>query len=106
MIENKRMGKEVSRIIPETISEDFIIRTLSADSVVADIHSSDLFLQRVQVTDEGKNGKKLVFHYKGFRHQEVDWQVDMVLTLGERALRCLLRKAVWRTAGRLPPGKK
>ena len=39
MIENKRMGKEVSRIIPETISEDFIIRTLSADSVVADIHS-------------------------------------------------------------------
>lgn len=47
MIENKRMGKEVSRIIPETISEDFIIRTLSADSVVADIHSSDLFLQRV-----------------------------------------------------------
>ena len=51
MIENKRMGKEVSRIIPETISEDFIIRTLSADSVVADIHSSDLFLQRVQVTD-------------------------------------------------------
>ena len=200
MIENKRMGKEVSRIIPETISEDFIIRTLSADSVVADIHSSDLFLQRVQVTDEGKNGKKLVFHYKGFRHQEVDWQVDMVLTLEEgkhymrkyleitvpdsqrhlahldyidfepmslpegyavwthpvmeqgvggvsgyyiswgnrctyracssdlnsrlrrrrlrvigkyvsaiireRALRCLLRKAVWRTAGRLPPGKK
>ena len=83
MIENKRMGKEVSRIIPETISEDFIIRTLSADSVVADIHSSDLFLQRVQVTDEGKNGKKLVFHYKGFRHQEVDWQVDMVLTLEE-----------------------
>ena len=83
MIENKRMGKEVSRIIPETISEAFIIRTLSADSVVADIHSSDLFLQRVQVTDEGKNGKKLVFHYKGFRHQEVDWQVDMVLTLEE-----------------------
>ena len=28
MIENKRMGKEVSRIIPETISEDFIIRSL------------------------------------------------------------------------------
>ena len=27
--------------------------------------------------------KKLVFHYKGFRHQEVDWQVDMVLTLEE-----------------------
>lgn len=47
MIENKRMGKQVSRIIPEATSEDFIIRTLSADSVVADIRSSDLFLQRV-----------------------------------------------------------
>ena len=32
MIENKRMGKQVSRIIPEATSEDFIIRTLSADS--------------------------------------------------------------------------
>lgn len=76
-------GRKFPVLFPETISEDFIIRTLSADSVVADIHSSDLFLQRVQVTDEGKNGKKLVFHYKGFRHQEVDWQVDMVLTLEE-----------------------
>ena len=36
MIENKRMGKQVSRIIPEATSEDFIIRTLSADSVVAE----------------------------------------------------------------------
>ena len=43
MIENKRMGKQVSRIIPEATSEDFIIRTLSADSVVADIRSSDFF---------------------------------------------------------------
>lgn len=81
MIENKRTGDKVTRIIPEVASEDFIIRTLSADSVAADIHSSALSLQEVQVTDDGKDGKKLIFHYKGFRHQEVDWQVNMVFTL-------------------------
>lgn len=82
-IENKRTGNEATRILPETASEEFVIRTLSADSLVSDIYSSALSLQEIQVADEGKGGKKLVFHYKGFRHQEVDWQVNMVLTLEE-----------------------
>ena len=81
MIENKRTGDKATRIIPGVASEDFIIRTLSLDSVAADIHSSALSLQKVQVEDEGKDGKKLIFHYKSFRHQEVDWQVNQVLSL-------------------------
>ncbi len=82
-VENKRTGHEVTRILPGTASEEFVIRTLSADSLASDISSSALSLQEIQVADERKGGKKLVFHYKSFRHQEVDWQVNMVLTLEE-----------------------
>lgn len=99
MIENKRMGKEVSRIIPETISEDFIIRTLSADSVVADITSlwGNRCTYRACSSD-------LNFRLRRRRLRVIGKYVSAIIR--ERALRCLLRKAVWRTAGRLPPGKK
>lgn len=81
VIENKRTGSEAIRILPEVASEEFVIRTLTADSLASDIYSSALSLQEIQVAEEGKDGKRLIFHYKNFRHQGVDWQVDMVLEL-------------------------
>ena len=79
VIENKRTGSEAIRILPEVASEEFVIRTLTADSLASDIYSSALSLQEIQVAEEGEDGKKLVFHYKNFHHQGVDWQVNMVL---------------------------
>ncbi len=81
MIVNMRTSMEPIRIVPEISSEEFIIRTLDADSVSTDIRSSELLLKDVEITDEGMGGKKLTFHYKDFRHGEVDWQISMVLTL-------------------------
>ncbi len=80
-IVNKRTGSEPIRIVPEISSEEFIIRTLSEDSVTAELRSSKLSLNKVDITDDGKGGKKLTFRYQSFRLGEVDWQVNMVYTL-------------------------
>lgn len=80
-IVNKRTNMEPIKIVPEISSEEFIIRTLNAGSVPTDIRSSELLLKNVEVTDEGKGGKRLLFHYEKFRHREVDWQISLVFTL-------------------------
>ena len=49
VIENKRTGSEAIRILPEVASEEFVIRTLTADSLASDIYSSALSLQEIQV---------------------------------------------------------
>lgn len=82
-ITNKRTDTVPIQIIPETGSEEFIIRTLSSDSTIMDIRASELLLDRFEITGEGKNGKVLTFYYKSFRCGEVDWQVNMVITLQE-----------------------
>lgn len=82
MVVNKRTGKNPVRIIPEAASEEFLIRTLvGPDSVAADICSSKLSLDDVQLADMEKNGRKLTFHYRTFRFEGVDWQINMVFTL-------------------------
>lgn len=50
-------------------------------SMTADICSSKLSLDDVQLADMEKNGRKLTFHYKTFRFVGVDWQINMVFTL-------------------------
>lgn len=81
MIVNKRTGPDGTRIIPAAGSEEFIIHTLGPDSVTSVIPSSALVLDDMQIAEEGKGGKRLVFRYKSFRHGEADWQINMVFTL-------------------------
>lgn len=81
MIVNKRTGPDGTRIIPAAGSEEFIIHTLGTDSATSAIPSSALVLDDMQIAEEGRGGKRLVFRYKSFRHGAVDWQVNMVFTL-------------------------
>lgn len=80
-IVNKRTGKLPMQIIPEASSEDFIIRTLSPDSVVSQLRSSDLLLGDLQITSEDKDTRKLVFRFQPYRLKGVDWQVNMIYVL-------------------------
>lgn len=96
MIENKRTGGNSTCIVPEISSEEFVIRTLGQDSVATDIRSSELSVNDVQIMNEGKDGKKLVFQYRPFHHGEVDWNISMVFTLekGKHYMRKYLEIAV------------
>lgn len=80
-IANKRTGANSLKIVPGNLSEEFIIHTLNTDSVAAEIPASALLLEKVTVTTEKEDTKKLVFHYKPHTHQGIEWKINMVFTL-------------------------
>lgn len=95
-IVNKRTDGTPLKIVPAAPSEEFIIRTLDADSVSGTILASALTLKDVQES-AGKDGcRKLTFSYEPYRHQGADWTINMVFTMqpGKHYMRKYLQVGV------------